>query len=195
MKTANITVVGGDTLNENERRALGGFFVEAPHSERALKLVQVEVPVGCQRVAEAFDDSIETDRSLSDILSRRSQSDNPEGFPDEKELARRYGSRMVSYTAKIDAIIVTTETIWVIEVKTRNQCIEGIHDAYEGFGQVLMNCDRFAEDYPTVAQEREVKGILLAEDSEVDTELLSPSFERCGVSVFDPRRGGFLIRS
>lgn len=195
MKTANIPAVGRDNLSENEQRALGGFFVEAPYSERALKLVQVEVPVGCQRVAESFDDSIETDRSLSTILSHRSQSDNPEGFTDEKELARRYGSRMVSYTAKIDAIIVTTETIWVTEIKTRNQRIEGIHDAYEGFGQVLMNCDRFVEDYPTVAQEREVKGLLLAEDSEVDTELLSPSLERREVSLFDPRRGGFLIGS
>lgn len=54
---------------------------------------------------------------------------------------------MASYTAKVDAVAVTDKIVWVVEIKTRNQCIKGMHDAYEGFGQVLMNRDRFREDY------------------------------------------------
>ena len=195
MTTNDVPIVGRDTPNENEQRALGGFFVEGPYSDEALDLLQVEMPVGCRRVSDAFNDTIDIDRSLSSVLAPRSYSDQPQGFPDEKELARRFGSPMTSYTAKVDAIIITTETVWVTEVKTRSQCIEGMHDAYEGFGQVLMNRDRFKEDYPTVAQEHDVKGLLLAEDSTVDTELLSESFERRDVSFFDPRRGGFLINT
>jgi len=100
---------------------------------------------------------------------------------------------MASCTAKVDAVAVTDEVVWVVEIKTRNQCIEGMHDAYEGFGQVLMNRDRFEEDYPTVEQERDIRGLLLAEGSEVDIELLEESFEQRGISFFDPLRGGFLI--
>jgi hypothetical protein len=68
-----------------------------------------------------------------------------------------------------------------------------MHDAYEGFGQVLINRDRFEEDYPTVEQERNIRGLLLAEGSEVDIELLEESLEQRGISFFDPQRGGFLI--
>ena len=186
-------VVGRDRLNENEQRALGGFFVEGSYTEEELKLVQVEVPVGSQRVATAFNENITVDCSITAVLSPRPHSRSPAGFPDEKKLARQFGSRVASYTAKIDVVIITTETVWVIEIKTRNQRIEGMHDAYEGFGQVLMNRDRLEEDYPTVAREREIKGLLLAEDSAVDVELFADSFVPRDVSFFDPLRGGFLL--
>jgi hypothetical protein len=188
-------VIGRDSPNKNERRALGGFFVEGPYSGEEIDLVQVEMPVGCQRVADAFDGTIDIDRPISSVLTEQSYSGQPEGFPDESELARRFGSRMTSYTAKVDAVIITTDVVWITEVKTRNQRVEGIHDAYEGFGQVLMNRDRFEEDYPTIAGEREVKSLLLAEDSKVDVELLVESFEQRAISLFDPTRGGFLVEA
>jgi hypothetical protein len=56
-----------------------------------------------------------------------------------------------------------------------------------------MNRDRFIEDYPTVADEREVKGLLLTEASTVDSELLAESFTQREVAFFDTQRGGFLI--
>jgi hypothetical protein len=188
-------VIGRDSPTENEQRALGGFFVEGPYSGEEIDLVQVEMPVGCQRVADAFDDTIDIDRPISTVLKEQSYNGQPEGFVDEKELARRFGSRMTSYTAKVDAVIITTDVVWITEIKTRNQRVEGMHDAYQGFGQVLMNRDRFEEDYSTIAQEREVKSLLLAEDSEVDIELLVESFEQRAVSFFDPTRGGFLIKA
>jgi hypothetical protein len=188
-------VIGRDSPTENEQRALGGFFVEGPYSGEEIDLVQVEMPVGCQRVADAFDETIDIDRPISSVLTEQSYSGQPEGFPDATELARRFGSRMASYTAKVDAVIITTDVVWVTEVKTRNQRINGMHDAYEGFGQVLMNRDRFEEDYPTIAHEREVKSLLLAEDSEIDVEFLMNSLEQRAVSFFDPTRGGFLVKA
>jgi len=188
-------VIGRDSPNENEQRALGGFFVEGPYSGEEIDLVQVEMPVGSQRVADAFDNNIDTDRPISSILTEQPYSGQPEGFPDESELARHFGSRMTSHTAKVDAVIITTDVVWVTEVKTRNQRVEGMHDAYEGFGQVLMNRDRFEEDYPTIQREREVKSLLLAEGSKVDIEFLSNSFEQRAVSFFDPTRGGFLVKA
>jgi len=184
----DIPIIGRENPNKNEQRALGGFFVEGPPRED-IELVQVEVPVGCQRVAEAFDEPIETDQSISDVLG------GSQGFLDEKDLSNLYGFRMVSYTAKADAVIITSDTVFMTEIKTRNQRIEGVHDAYEGFGQVVMNLDRFREDYPSVSDSREVKGLLLAEDSTVDVKLLRSSFTQRNVSFFDPRRGGFLIPS
>lgn len=189
----DVPLVGRDTPNENEQRVLGGFLAESPFSTDAIDLLQAEVPVGCQRVADAFDDVIYTDRSISTVLAPRTYTDLPEGFLNKKELSQQFGSRMASCTAKADAVAVTDEIVWVVEIKTRNQCIEGMHDTYEGFGQVLMNRDRFAEDYPTVEQERDIRGLLLAEGSEVDIELLEESFEQRGISFFDPLRGGFLI--
>jgi hypothetical protein len=189
----DVPLVGRDTPNENEQRVLGGFLSESPYSDDAIDLLQTEVPVGCQRVADAFDDVIDIDRSISTVLAPRTYTGLPEGFLNEKELSQQFGSRMASYTAKADAVAVTDEVVWVIEIKTRSQCIEGMHDAYEGFGQILMNRDRFKEDYPTVGQERNIRGLLLAEGSEVDIELLEESLEQRGISFFDPLRGGFLI--
>lgn len=193
MVSTNVPVVSHDTPNENEQRVLGGFLAELPYSDDAIDLLQPEVPVGCQRVADAFDDVIDTDRSISAVLAPQAYTGLPEGFLNEKELSQQFGSRMASYTAKVDAVAVTDKIVWVVEIKTRNQCIKGMHDAYEGFGQVLMNRDRFREDYPTMEQERDVRGLLLAEGSEVNIELLEESFEQRGVSFFDALRGGFLI--
>lgn len=188
----NPPVVGRQTPNQNEQRALGGFFVESEYNENEFELIQVEVPVGCQRTAHAFDDDIQTDMTLDEILSARNHSDTPAGFPDEKELSDRFGFRMSSYTAKIDAVIVMSNEIYITEVKTRNQRITGLHEVYEGFGQVLMNRDRFIEDYPSVAKERDLIGLLLAEDSSVDIDLILDSFRERNMRFFDPRRGGFL---
>lgn len=189
----NPPVVGRQTPNQNEQRALGGFFVESEYDENEFELIQVEVPVGCQRTAQAFDDEIQTDMPLDEILAARNHSDTPAGFPDEKELSSRFGFRMSSYTAKIDAIIVMLDKIYITEVKTRNQRITGLHEVYEGFGQVLINRDRFKEDYPSVAKERDLIGLLLAEDSSVDIDLVQDSFMERNLRYFDPRRDGFLV--
>lgn len=186
-------VVGSQQLNPNEQRALSGFFAESDYDECELELVQVEVPVGCQRVAQAFDDNLQTDTTVDEVLSPRDYSDTPKGFPDEKDLSTRFGFRMSSYTTKIDAIIITTGRIYITEIKTRNQRITGLHDVNEGFGQALMNRDRFQEDYPSTAEGRELTGLLLAEDTDVDTTLIRDSFRERNIRFFDPRRDGFLI--
>ena len=44
-----------------------------------------------------------------------------------------------------------------------------------------------------VAEARELRGLLVAEDSDIDTELIEESFSPRDVSFFDPLRGGFLL--
>jgi len=193
MDASDVPVVGRETPTENEQRALGGFFAETEYQSDDFELIQVEVPIGCQRVASAFDKDTTTDISLSDVLASRSYSGVPRGFPDEKELSNRYGFSMTSYTAKADAVIITQNRTFVIEVKTRNQRIEGLHDVNEGFGQVLMNRDRFQEDYPSVANAQPLTALLLAEGSDVEVELVRDSFTARDVALFDPCRDGFLI--
>lgn len=56
-----------------------------------------------------------------------------------------------------------------------------------------MNRDRFQEDYPSAAAERELTGLLLAEDSGVDITLIQNAFTERNLKFFDPRRDGFLI--
>lgn len=80
----DVPLVGRDTPNENEQRVLGGFLAESPCSTDAIDLLQTEVPVGCQRVADAFDDVIYTDRSISTVLAPRIYTDLPEGFLNKK---------------------------------------------------------------------------------------------------------------
>jgi len=49
------------------------------------------------------------------------------------------------------------------------------------------------EDFPTLTEEYTVRGAILAEDPELDTKLLEPSFVKRNLGYFDPRQGGFLI--
>ena len=67
----DLPVVGRQTPNQNEQRALSGFFVESDYDDDEFALIQVEVPVGCQRVAQAFDDDIQTDTTVAEALSAR----------------------------------------------------------------------------------------------------------------------------
>ena len=191
----DIPVVGHQALNQNEQRALGGFFVESDYDKDEVELIQVEVPVGCQRVAQAFNKNIQTNLAVSEVLSTRSYSEKPNGFYDEKELSNQFGTRMSIYTTKIDAVIITTDRIYITEIKTRNQRISGLHDVNSGFGQVIMNRDRFEEDYPSIAEERELTSLLLAEDSDLDITLIQNSLTERNIRFFDPRRGGFLVSS
>lgn len=190
-----IPVVGREALNKNEQRALGGFFVEAPISRDSYEHIQVQVPVGMHRVGAVFDERIGLDQPIADVLEPRNYSDARQGFYTEKDLSQRFGSHMVSYTAKIDAILLTPDTLYLVEIKTHNQGVEGMHDVYEGFGQILMNHDRFAEDYPSVYVAREVKQVLLVEQSAIDPELVAPSFKERDLILFDPTRGGTLVGS
>lgn len=45
----------------------------------------------------------------------------------------------------------------------------------------------------TLAEEYPLRGAVLAENSELDVELLRPSFAKRDLGYFDPRQGGFLL--
>jgi len=186
-------IISWDTPNENEQRVLGGFFVESPLSYDDIEFVQVELPVGAQRVANVLGKDIETDMPIEDALAPSEYSGKPQGFPNEKELSDRYGFAYPNHMTKIDAVVVTNDTVYVTEVKTTGERISGLSDINKGFGQVLMNRDRFVEDYPSVAEARELRGLLVAEESDIDVELIRESFSLRDVSFFDPLRGGFLL--
>lgn len=186
-------VLSWDTPKENEQRVIGGFFAESPLPYDDIEFAQVEVPVGAQRVARALGKDVETDMSMDEVLESTEYTDAPQGFPNEKDLSDRYGFAYPNHMTKVDAVIVTKDTVYVTEVKTSGERITGLSDVNKGFGQVLMNRDRFLEDYPSVAEARELRGLLVAEDSDIDTELIEESFSPRDVSFFDPLRGGFLL--
>lgn len=170
-------------LNKNEQRAMGGFLAESEYEPEEFDLIQVEVPTGLQRT-HGLD--IDSDLALEEILSK--------GFLTENMISRRWGALVVAGAANIDAITILKDYTYIIEIKTREQKIKGTHDIYEGFGQVLMNLDRFEEDYPSICQEKNIRGLLLAEDSEIDVHRIKPSFIKRDIGLFDPRREGFLIK-
>ena len=45
----------------------------------------------------------------------------------------------------------------------------------------------------TLAEEYSLRGAVLAENSELDVELLQPSFAKRDFGCFDPRQGGFFL--
>ena len=45
----------------------------------------------------------------------------------------------------------------------------------------------------TLAEEYPLRGTVLAENPELDVELLQPSFTKRDLGYFDPRQGGFLL--
>lgn len=188
----DVPIVARNTPNENEQRALGGFFAEADVDPSTYTFIQTEVPLGLQRVANAFSMDIETDLSRNDILTE-TDTERPAGFPTAKSLSHSHGSGRQAHTSSADVIMVRETTIDIFEVKTRNQRIEGVTDIHEAFGQLIMYLDRFIEDFPTLATEYTLRGAVLAEDSELDRELLKPSFVKRNLGYFDPLRGGFLL--
>lgn len=178
--------------NENEQRAIGGFLAEADVDTSTYELIQSEVPLGLQRVANAFEIEIDSDRSREELLSKRNGGE-PVGFPTAKDISQNHGFGRQAYTSSADVIMVRDTTIDIFEVKTRNERIEGVNDIHEAFGQILMYLDRFSEDFPTLTEQYTLRGAVLAEDSELDIELLEPSFSKRNIGYFDPRRGGFLL--
>lgn len=178
--------------NENEQRALGGFFAEADVDPSTYEFIQSEVPLGFQRIANAFGIEIDSDRSREDILDRRGK-EKPTGFRTAREMSRTHGFGRQAYTSSVDIVMVRDTTIDIFEVKTRNERIEGVNDIHKPFGQLLMYLDRFSEDFPSLTEEYTLRGAVLAEDSELDIELLEPSFTKRNLGYFDPRRGGFLL--
>lgn len=187
-----VTMLARHKPNENEQRALGGFLAEADVDPSTYQFIQSEVPLGIQRVADAFGIEIDSDRSRSEILSER-HGGQPVGFPTAKNISQNYGFGKQAYTSSADIIMVRDATIDIIEVKTRNERIEGVNDIHEAFGQLIMYLDRFGEDFPTLAEEYTLRGAVLTEDSKLDIELLEPSFVKRNIGYFDPRRGGFLL--
>jgi hypothetical protein len=178
--------------NENEQRALGGFLAEADVDPSTYEFIQSEVPLGLQRVANAFGTQIDSDRSREQLLGKRNGG-QPVGFPTAKDISRNHGFSRQAHTSSADIIMVRNTTIDIFEVKTRNERIEGVNDIHEALGQLLMYLDRFSEDFPTLTEEYTLRGAVLAEDSELDIELLEPSFTKRDLGYFDPRRGGFLL--
>lgn len=188
----NVPMLARNKPNENEQRALAGFLAEADVDPSTYQFMQSEVPLGLQRVADAFNIDIDSDRSRSEILSER-PGGKPVGFPTAKNISQNYGFGKQAYTSNADIIMVRNTTIDLIEVKTRNERIEGVNDIHEAFGQLIMYLDRFDEDFPTLAEEYTLRGAVLAEDSELDIELLEPTFVKRNLGYFDPRKGGFLL--
>lgn len=179
--------------NENERRLFGGFITETELDPADVVVIQGEVPVGIQRVATALEEVINTDLGLDEVLEPRTHGDCIRGFRTAKELASNWGFSKNWYTADIDCLLVTNGEVYVMEMKTRAQRIEGMHDVYEGYGQVMMNRDRFVEDYPSVAEEATIKSLLVTEDSDIDITLIENSLRERKVGFFDPVRGGMLV--
>jgi hypothetical protein len=188
----DVTVQSRNEPNEKEQRALGGFLAEADVDPSTYELIQTEVPLGLQRVANAFGIEIDSDRSKKELLGKRDRG-QPTCFPTAKDISRNHGFGRQAYTSSADIIMVRNTTIDIFEVKTRNEQIEGINDIHEAFGQLIMYLDRFGEDFPTLTEEYTLRGAVLAEDSELDIELLEPSFVKRNLGYFDPRRGGFLL--
>jgi hypothetical protein len=188
----DVSLLARHAPNENEQRALGGFFAEADVKSSTYEFIQTEVSLGLQRVANAFDIEIDSDRSREELLSKR-RGGQPVGFPTAEEISRNHGFGRQAYTSSADLIMIRGTTIDIFEVKTQNERIEGVNDIHEAFGQLIMYLDRFGEDFPTLIEEYTLRGAVLAEDSELDVELFEPSFSKRNIGYFDPRRGGFLL--
>jgi hypothetical protein len=178
--------------NENEQRALGGFFAKADVDPSTYKFIQSEVPLGLQRVANAFGIEIDSDRSREDILNGCSRG-QPKGFPTARTITRIHGFGRQAYTSSADLVMVRDTTIDIFELKTRNERIEGVNDIYKPFGQLFMYLDQFSEDFPSLTEEYALRGAVLAEDPELDIELLEPSFTKRNLGYFDSKRGEFLL--
>lgn len=186
-----VPILSRNAPNKNEQRALGGWFKVHGPSPAEYILIQTEVPLGIQRAANALNHSIDTDLSKSELVAGDRL---PRGFHTEKDISNMSGFGIAAATTRADVIFLKRSEIIVVEIKTANEPIDGSGDAHGAFGQLLMYLDRFEEDYPTLTNTHELRGFVLAEDSSIDPVLIEPSFQKRDLGLFDPLRGGFLIR-
>jgi len=186
-----VPILSRDPLNENEQRALGGWFVVGESDPTLYDFIQTEVPLGIHRSAATLNRSVSTDLSRSELLAGR---DIPRGFHSKKDVAAFAGSGTAAGTVRADVVMVKKSEIHLVEIKTSQESIDGATDAHKAFGQLMMYLDRFEEDYPSLADTHDLHGLILAEDSTLDPRIIEPSFLKRDLGFFDPARGGYLIK-
>jgi len=155
------------------------------------QVFQVEMPVGAQRIANTGNASINTDRSVRDVLEPTGQTDRPAGFPFEKGIAEKAGARTVAGCVKSDFVLVNQDTVYVGEIKSSREEINGQQDFYKPLGQALDYAVRFSEDYPTIASECDVYPMIATRTIGVDIADIRPSLQAHGVGLFN---GRWLVR-
>lgn len=189
----SVPCIGRKKLNKGEQIVLGGFFSKGPYVPSDIHLLQYQVPLGIQRAAKAFNKDVKIDLNLEDVLKPSGGTGTVAGFLTKKDISNKWGTGIAVHVGYGDAIIILDRCTIVVEIKTSGQTIEGVNDIYEGFGQIIFNRERFKEDYPLIAEEKNVKALLLTEASKIDIELIKKPFIENKVGFFDPTRGGFLI--
>jgi len=132
---------------------------------------------------------VETDISLEEVLGHKRT-----GFLTKDEISLEWGARVAVHCVYMDALFILKDCVYITEIKTKGEKIKGLGDVYKGVGQVIMYRELFKEDYPSVFKERETRGLLLTEQSEIDVKLIEKPFISQNIDFFDPTRGGFLIQ-
>jgi hypothetical protein len=191
----SIRLTGPRVPSDREMRVLGEFirFLDTDATAR-FEIGQAEVPVGVSRVADCFDttETVDLDKGVRAVWATNDRG-VPEGFHTMGDIAGEYGSRYASGAASVDFVATGETHTYVVEIKTGAESIDGIHDSYQGFGQAIMNADRFGEDYPSIAAETTIQPVLVTEAFNIRIELVRPSFEEHGVALFDTASMGWLI--
>ena len=172
-------------LAANEQRTFGGFLHYDGFTPETPRLIQFEVPAGLERVATAYDQSIDRVTTLDTVLT--------DGFPDARTISRQFGFSRHASTGRLDVVAITDQHTHLLELKTEEEGVESLTDCYRPFGQAVFARDRIAEDYPDVVAERPVLTSVVAEDLDVDPALVRQTFDRAGVGLFDVSAGEFVI--
>jgi hypothetical protein len=173
------------------KQVLGDVIGWAESSFDGAQVFQVEIPLGAQRIANTGKVSIDTDRSVRDILEPTGKNEQPAGFPFEREIAQNAGARTVAGCVKADFVLINQDTVYIGEVKSSREAINGQQDLYKPLGQALDYAVRFSEDYPTIASESDVYPMIATQDISLDIADIKPSLQAHGVGLFN---GQWLIR-
>jgi hypothetical protein len=170
--------------SEEVQEVLGGVAQWASSSFTGPQLLQVEVPVGAKRIAESGEGSVELDQSVAEVLTKERGGDTVSGLPFEKEVARDGGARVAAGCVKADFVLINHDAVYVGEIKSRLESIDGQQDFYKPLGQALEYAIRLSEDYPTIASETNIYPVIATPRLGVDLEDLSPSLRYHGVGLF-----------
>lgn len=147
--------------------------------------IQVQVPVGYKRIANFLTDGTVkmSYEKLLAYLSRKSKEIDKFGFPYKQDLVDEgFPVYFANKMRLIDAVIITKNGIWIVEVKTNPK------EYFSGAAQLLTYVLDIASDFRDGLYTRKIYPVLVIRDFdeiEVPREFFINFCKVFGIGVFD----------
>jgi hypothetical protein len=187
-------VLNANALSDAEQEVLGGFFAKCPLAIDDFGFFQCEVPICMQVVNRILAYNSESTVSFDEGFLR-----TPEKVHQKRSNGLRHGflweaevgqipSGIQPPACRIDEVGVTDDTVYLFEIKTSAKKISKSNDLDKPIGQIQSYTTFFAQDYPEISGDLNVKRWILTLESDLEMEFLEAVLVPLNIRFFDATR-------